>query len=372
MQLAKWCFPLTSVKSDSGDAGRIHQLSIRITDLCNLRCHTCGQWGDNGFLHGVDLHELRNRELSVQRYGELFHDLVAHNHKPNVYIWGGEPTMYRGLQEVIRQATRLALPTSIATNGHRLTDFADFFVREPLFLLQVSIDGPSPEIHNAARPAAGNRESFHEIRQGLAEVKKAKSVRGGRLPVVASLTVVSQKNIKYLVDIYETFRDHVDVFVFYLSWWIDEENAALHETDFARRFNFRPRLHRGWMGNWRPVDFLFLSSQLTKLQSFGKTHGPAVTIIPNLSNPHDLQRYYTEHRDTFGYDQCISIYQAVELDSNGDMSPCRDYHDYVVGNVAEQTITELWNSPIYKKFRTSLRNSGLMPVCTRCCGLMGY
>ena len=34
--------------------GRIRQLSIRITDRCNLRCHTCGQWGDQGYLRGRD------------------------------------------------------------------------------------------------------------------------------------------------------------------------------------------------------------------------------------------------------------------------------------------------------------------------------
>ena len=62
----------------------------------------------------------------------------------------------------------------------------------------------------------------------------------------------------------------------------------------------------------------------------------------------------------------------MEVNSNGDLSPCRDYHDYVVCNLKEATITELWNSPAYRKFRHSLDTEGLMPVCSRCCGLMGY
>ena len=64
--------------------------------------------------------------------------------------------------------------------------------------------------------------------------------------------------------------------------------------------------------------------------------------------------------------------EVVEGDSNGDLSPCRDYHDYVVGNLKEATITELWNSEAYRRFRRSLAEDGLMPVCSRCCGLMGY
>ena len=86
----------------------------------------------------------------------------------------------------------------------------------------------------------------------------------------------------------------------------------------------------------------------------------------------DLQTYYTDHAALFGFDQCISIYQTVEIDSNGHMTPCRDYRDYIVGNIKEHTISELWNSEAYRNFRQSLAAKGLMPVCSRCCGLMGY
>jgi radical SAM protein with 4Fe4S-binding SPASM domain len=62
----------------------------------------------------------------------------------------------------------------------------------------------------------------------------------------------------------------------------------------------------------------------------------------------------------------------VEVNSNGDVSPCRDYHDYVVGNVKETTLSRLWNAEPYRRFRISLAREGLMPACSRCCGLMGY
>jgi radical SAM protein with 4Fe4S-binding SPASM domain len=94
--------------------------------------------------------------------------------------------------------------------------------------------------------------------------------------------------------------------------------------------------------------------------------------MPPLTDPNDLKTYYTDHDCRFGFDRCVSIFSAVEINSNGDMSPCRDYHDFVIGNVKENTITELWNSEPYKHFRKSITEQGLMPVCTRCCGLMGY
>ena len=101
------------------------------------------------------------------------------------------------------------------------------------------------------------------------------------------------------------------------------------------------------------------------------SRGPGVVIVPHLTGARELERYYTDHGATFGHNRCTSIYRAVEVNANGDMSPCRDYHDYVVGNVKTHTITELWNGDAYRRFRRSLHHDGLMPVCARCCGLMG-
>jgi radical SAM protein with 4Fe4S-binding SPASM domain len=127
------------------------------------------------------------------------------------------------------------------------------------------------------------------------------------------------------------------------------------------------------VGGWRPDDYPEMARQLQQvLARSAGAKAPPVTLIPQVTGEADLRAYYTDHQARFGFEQCISIYQAVEVDSNGDLSPCRDYHDYVVGNLKEATISELWNSPAYRKFRHSLASEGLMPVCSRCCGLMGY
>jgi len=372
LQAAKLLFPLLNPKRREGVAGKIHQLSIRITDLCNLRCRTCGQWGESGFLHGSNPAELKNREVSGDRYIELFDDLVGNGHHPNVYIWGGEPTMYRSLVDVIGGAVSRGLPTSLVSNGHGIAGMAEKLTASNLYLLQLSIDGHNEEIHNKLRPSAGGGDAFGNIVEGLEAVSCCRK-RGKGLPIVASLTVISRENINHLVDIFHRFKEHVDIFVFYLSWWIDEEQAAKHEEDFAHRFGFSPRLHRGWIGSWRPDEYETITQQAKELTVLSRSlKAPSVTFIPQITGTEELKRYYTDHSATFGYDECVSIFQAVELDSNGDMSPCRDYHDYIVGNIKEHTITELWNNDRYRTFRASLQQKGLMPVCRRCCGLMGY
>jgi len=373
LEKEKFLFSYLNPQAETGHARSIRQLSIRITDMCNLRCHTCGQWGDQGFLHGQDLKDLKRQEISPERYLYLLEDLARNGHRPSVYLWGGEPTMYKGWLEIIERATELRMPTSIATNATRLVAAADRLAAAPMFLLQISIDGHCAETHNAARPSAGGGDNHKVIQESLSAIKEAKKARKTSLPLVAALTTISSANVHHLVDIYEAYKDRVDLFVYYLSWWIDEKSATAHDEDFSRRFGFKPKLHWGWVGDWTIKDYETLNKQLAEVQRRSKGFkNPPVNIIPNVAGVPDLREYYTNHDATFGYNQCISIYQAVELDSNGDMSPCRDYHDYIVGNVRDHTITELWNSEAYRRFRGSLHTEGLMPSCTRCCGLMGY
>ncbi|WP_319543125.1 radical SAM protein [uncultured Pseudodesulfovibrio sp.] len=373
LQAEKWFFNFMHPNREAGYAKKIRQLSVRITDVCNLRCIMCGQWGENGFLHGKKLSDLKKAEVSPDRFIELLDDLVAHGHEPNVYLWGGEPMLYDGTLDIIDHAAKLGLPPSIATNGTRMTEAVSNFIESPLYLLQVSIDGHNAELHNAIRRGPKDLDPFGAVMDGLSDVRDARERKGGDLPIVASLTTVSRDNYRHLIDIYENISPMVDFLVFYPSWWIDEESAVAHEQDYERRFKEKPTLHRGWIGGWRPDDYAIIDAQMQEIRKRSARWGtPPATFIPNIAGVDNLLEYYTNHNNTFGFNECISIYQAVEIDSNGDMSPCRDYHDYVVGNIKENTVTELWNSGRYRAFRASLHKDGLMPACSRCCGLMGY
>jgi radical SAM protein with 4Fe4S-binding SPASM domain len=369
LQVGRWLLHPALPRLRAGWAGPIRQVSLRLTDRCNLRCRTCGQWGQAGYLHDPG----PGQELAWTRYAELLADLAAHGPRPLVYLWGGEPLLYPGLVDLVEAATALGMPVSLATNGGRLERLARRLVEAGLFLLQVSIDGPEAELHNALRPEAGRGDNFAALQAGLAAVGQARQELGRRLPLMAALTVVSQANASRLADIYRAFQDKVDLFVFYLSWWLSPERAQAHEADFAARFGFAPRLHQAWLGDWRVADPLALAQELARLQDLARPWGrPGAIIVPHLTSPPDLRRYYADHAATFGFHRCLSVYQMAEVNANGDLSPCRDYRDYVVGNVSRQGLGELWNAESFRRFRRSLAEEGLMPVCSRCCGLMGY
>jgi len=76
-QIAKESFnwrPPFGAKHGRGAAAQL--VSLRITDMCNLRCHSCGQWGDNGYLLGSSFKELKQREVPVETYKRLVDQIV--------------------------------------------------------------------------------------------------------------------------------------------------------------------------------------------------------------------------------------------------------------------------------------------------------
>lgn len=374
LQAEKQFFNLLYPQHNLGRANKIRQMSIRITDLCNLRCHTCGQWGDNGYLLDQDVNELRRQEVPAERYIQQLRELKANGHQPVLYFWGGEPMLYKGLLDVIDESAKLGMPPTIATNATNVAKNAERMVAAPMALIQISVDGSNPDTHNAARPGVHSKhDNFKDVIEACEAIKKLKEERKQKLPLVVTLTTINRENYFDLVNIYERFRGLADMHIFYLSWWIDDATAKAYGEDFKNRFGEEMQLPYGWIGDWNKFDYHALSAQLKELKKRSLPAGAApVYIMPELTEPDDLTTYYTRHSERFGYDQCVSIYQILEIDSNGNMSPCRDYHDYVVGNIKEKSILELWNSERYVRFRQSISRDGLMPVCSRCCGLMGY
>jgi radical SAM protein with 4Fe4S-binding SPASM domain len=373
LEASRRFFDLLNPQAQKGYARPIKTIALRPTDLCNLRCRVCGQWGEHGYQFGRDFKSFKQHELPVSRYVFLLEDLRRRGHRPLLVLLGGEPMLYEGIVDLIEAAAGLGLPVMMTTNSTGVARVAPRLAEAPLFGLQFSIDGHTAELHNRLRPGAGAVNNFAQIEAALTAVRQARKETGRGLPLITAITVISRDNTGHLVDIYETFRRRVDLFVFCLSWWIDADAARAHEADFFRRFGFTPQRHQGYLSDLKPQDFHLLHQQLQEVLSRSRPWGAApVSIIPLLTSEADLSAYYTDHRARFGYDRCTAISQEIQVMSDGQVTPCRSYIDYPVGNVKEATLTELWNSPAYVNFRRSLMQKGLMPVCSRCCGLLGF
>ena len=263
-----------------GKGDSVQLVSLRITDMCNLRCHSCGQWGDNGYLLGKSLKELKQREVPVEVYKRLVDQIIDAGWSPVWYIWGGEPMLYPGLIELLHYISERGMPISLVSNATNIARRADDIL-ETCKIIYLSVDGPNEEIHNTQRPGVTeNYDNFIDVKAALETLSAEKERRNVAFPYIVPLSCVTMYNIDVVVDLYKFTSQFADAQIFYLTWWMDSHSAQAHTEEFEQRFGFKPQTHYGWIGNWKDFDHGVIFDRFEEMEK-------AVGIATALSSHDD-------------------------------------------------------------------------------------
>jgi radical SAM protein with 4Fe4S-binding SPASM domain len=351
----------------------VSQISLRVNEVCNLRCASCGQWGENG--------HLRKKVSNNEKLTELDFDIVKrivnetrHDH-PMYYIWGGEPTLWKPLVPLFAEMGRHKLYGSVVTNAQALLPILDDLIDTgALNILFLSLDGWDSASQNIMRSPAGgqNSKNFEKTMEVIEQIRRIKERKKLRFPFVMPITVISNHNYPHLEKIHRLVQDTTQLHPYYFGWFIPEDRAILHEKVFTERFGTTPGNHRGYLKScFNDVDPAIIAQQISNIRELSKTHASVAQFLPDIYTEQDIRRYYNDHSWDCGYPECESIYHVAEISPDGRITPCRDYQDYTAGNINTESFYDIWNGEAFKKFRREMKK-GLMPVCTRCCGLQGF
>jgi len=362
--------------STSRDPEKDHSagmLSLRVNEVCNLRCRSCGQWGENG--------HVRLKLDRKEKFNELDFDVVkrvlfeTRHDKPFYYIWGGEPTMWKPLLPLFQEMGRNRLYGSIVTNAQALEPILeDLIATRALAILYLSLDGWDAPSQNLMRsPASGKlSDNYEKTMAVIDKTHEIKKKKGLKAPLIIPISVISNGNYMHLEEIHRQVMHKTQLHPFYFGWFITEERAAMHERIFEERFGYKPKNHRGYLKScFNDVDPKVTAEQINKVLALAKEGQSVPHIIPDIYEEADIRRYYSDHTWHCGYPRCDSIYVTAEISPDGRITPCRDYQDYTCGNINDQSFYDIWNGAKFKEFRRQMKK-GLMPVCTRCCGLQGF
>jgi radical SAM protein with 4Fe4S-binding SPASM domain len=350
---------------EDGSSSYPRQISMKITNLCNLRCKMCGQWGETGYNWEKDKTELKN-VVPLHVYKKMVDDVAKES--PFIYIWGGEPFLYPDLMDLTQYMKKKGLTLSLVTNGVKLEDNAEQIVTDGWDALMLSLDGPE-ETHDEIRGVPG---TFQKLKRGVHKINAYKKQQNTPFPFVMMLVTVTDENAGRLHEIFEVGRQfNADCMVVYYSWFTNQAIGKAHTSIFERELDTTPTCWKGYLFDHDNVDTDALVREIRKIRA-DEYEFPYI-FIPNLRDE-QIPEYYKNPGELFGYGPCIAPWSVVELMPDGKAAPCRDYPDYIVGDLMEQSIHEIFNSERYKKFRRTLRSQkdGLFPICSRCCGLMGW
>lgn len=337
-------------------------VDIKLTHRCNLRCVMCGQWGTHGTARDLPpdqrdevlpLPTLQRVVDEAATWGALF------------YLWGGEPFLYPHLEALLAHLRRRRLLCGINTNGTYLERDADFVVRHQVATLFVSLDGPR-EVHDAIRGGPG---TFDRLVAGVRRIQVLKRRAGRAKPFITVIATVSPANCRNLEAIYHVAADlRVDFVGLQFSTFIEERRGHAYEALMRRHFGAEARSWRGFAGRPDGIDAAAVQRAVAAIRA--SRHPFATFFVPNLSLP-EIPIYYADPSHTFGKRACVVPWMRADILPNGDVSTCIDFPDYVVGNVKEQGLRAIWNGARFRRFRQLVRG-GLLPICSRCCGLYQY
>lgn len=339
------------------------QVSLRITHSCNHRCAVCGQYGKKGYLKNksaIDVH----KTLPVERYKELVDELSFY--KPIYYVTGGEPFLYPGFMELMNYIKKKGSILSVVTNGVLLEKNAQEIVAHKWDNLLISFDGPR-DIHDACRNLPG---AYDTSVKGILKVNEVKKRLDSITPFVMTSTTLSETNAPYLEDtlgIGGMLNPYL--MVIYLSWFTSD-TISEEQRKVLKQVGVEAFTCNSYSRTFTKEQAMQFQDAITRIKS-KKWPFPYI-IIPDI-NTKDIARYYLEPKQMFGYSKCVAPFFMVDIMPNGDVTTCRDFIDVKVGSIVGKPLLEVWNCKKFMEFRKLLiGNKGMLPQCSRCCGLMGF
>jgi len=347
---------LWDLRFGDGRARPPRYVDIKLTNRCNLRCKMCGQWGEQGTMHGAPAEVLRE-ELDLETLKGIVDDMGRF--RPLFYLWGGEPFLYPDLVPLLDYLNRKRTIVAINTNGTFLKERAKDLVRCRVANLLVSVDGPR-QVHDRVRGVPG---TFDRVMAGVEQVLAERSAKRAARPYLTFVATVNKENADQFDRVYEIAREMgVDFVGLQFGTFTTEGTGRAYEQRMLSALGCRATSWRGFLSYDSGLDVAAAQETLRRVR--GAKHPFGTYFMPDLQ-PEDLPEYYSGNRPVGGCRSCIVPWMRADLLPNGDVYPCIDFPDYIVGNVRRTPLSQLWNGPRYVAFRRELQR-GLLPICGRC------
>ncbi|XDD50467.1 GTP 3',8-cyclase MoaA [Leptospira sp. WS92.C1] len=243
--------------------GRSFQtLRISLLNRCNFACTYCVD-EDSRLVEKKEI-------LQVEEWIRLVSELHSFLNLKKVRLTGGEPTLYPGLNSLVKKLKDIGIPeVSLTTNGSNLSKQAFDLKKAGLDSVNISLDGITPEsFHTMSR-----RSAFKQTLSGI-DI----AVSSG-LNVRINCTLVREKNEDQIIPILE------------YSWnkGVLPRFLELMKMGYLQKTNEIPILTQDEILNRIESEYGTLIPQVRKISStanyWNTSEGNSFGIIANESAP---------------------------------------------------------------------------------------
>ncbi|MDP3096779.1 MAG: radical SAM protein [Syntrophales bacterium] len=322
---------------------------------CNLRCTMCGQWGVSGNAEAKYIKDF----MPLEKLREIVDEAALH--RPEIYVWGGEPTLHPDFGEFITYVKKKNLICTINTNGVLLERFSDMFIESHVDSLDVSLMGDR-DVHDRIVQVSG---TFDRVIRGLETIhEKGKGDR----PLVKVIITLNSYNVDAIEPLLDRIEQHpaFDMSIIQLGWFVPQHQGEIYRERMRNEFGINAVSWRGFRDDTVQEKAMATMQLIRRIREKGR-YGKPILLFPDIETD-AIHSYYTQYENRLGQTKCWALYRELDIRHNGDVVVCADFPDLVVGTVLRQKLEEIWQGEILNDLRRSIAERGPLSICNRCCG----
>jgi MoaA/NifB/PqqE/SkfB family radical SAM enzyme len=328
-----------SIDNSSSTAAPPVCLYLEVTNRCNLLCETCPR-------------TFEDLEPPADMSWDLFTKII--DQVPNiarVVMHGvGEPMLVKNLPEMIRYLKARNVYTLFNTNGTLLTPRKQReLIETGLDELRVSLDAADAKTFLAVR----GKDFFNRIVRNISGFTTLQKEMGAEKPLVSMWLTGLQETIGQLPDFVR------------LAAQIGVREVHLQRLVFDDAGFGLARAESALFARARDEEEAAVAAAQTIAAALGVRLNASGGAEPGLS----LQAAADEKP----WASCRRPWSLMYFTAHGRALPCciapfsaRGYENYTLGDATQQTLAEIWNSPAYRHFRTTLTTDAPPKPCAGC------
>ncbi len=338
--------------NDEGFSAPPSVVTFAVTDYCNLDCKMCP----------FQRSDIENNHLDFALIRKVIDQIYTS--RPYISLCGrGEPLIHPEFFEIVDYIKSKGLWCAVDTNGTLIEKNVDRLLSSKIDLVNISIDSVD-EIQDQIRGVPG---AFQEAVAGIRALR-AKSTKFR--PMIRINCVITGYSYAHLEKVHQLAKDlGVDMLNLCHSMYVRTESMLSAQEKLSQNLP-QAREKISWdtvdIGG-KDIDYEKLTETLERLRR--KDEGVIVSVIPNLTDADQLQKYYSFK----GFVKKMTArcaWKHTNIYPNGDMEMCDGL--YPMGNLNDNDFLEIWNNENFREFRKKLKKMKRFPICSACCRYYHY
>lgn len=316
------------------------EIGLPIGDKCNLNCIFCTERESNE----------NYKNLSFEEFLKFAEPL---NFASSIQIQGwGEPLInpdYEKIFDFIIKKFR-GVCVSFSTNAILLNEkWIDKLTSNENIVINISLNASSKERYHQLM----GKDYFDKVINNIKLLIKVRTEKGSSSPFITASYVCMEQNISELPQFINLVADLGIKYVILRELMIlrkENEKYALGNHSYKISRSLQQALE-----NAKNRDVLLDTS------SFPVSYYLKGNNEEKVYSSHD---FYPACAINY-YSECSNPWTSLEINTEGYVKTCC-YSDAIMGNIFEQSFSQIWNGETYRYYRKNVNTSNPPQDCARC------